>query len=191
MSIRKRLSRFLHDEQGSMVVEGMIMLPILIWCYVGTFVFFDAFRAQSTNVKAAYVIGDTLSRETGYVTPQYMDSMWNLHQFLANGNPGVDLRITVFRFELATNSYRVRWSQGRGGPPALTNATLAAVRDNLPDMSDMDIAILTETWVNYTPRYEVGLTDFAFENFVVTRPRFAPQLCWNTLNNGGPATAVC
>ena len=33
---------------------------------------------------------------------------------------------------------------------------------------------------------------FTFRDFVVTRPRFASQLCWNSVNDGGtPATSVC
>jgi hypothetical protein len=186
-----RLRHFLRNEDGSIAVEGMLMLPILIWCYLGVFVFFDAFRAQGTNVKAAYTIGDALSRETGYVTPSYMDGLFTLHQFLVQSPADVRLRVSVFRFQASDNSYRVVWSQVRGGGSALTNATLAVLRPQLPIIPDGEKLILTETWVDYEPVYEVGLDDFTFENLVVTDIRFASQLCWNSVNNGTQATATC
>ena len=33
-------------------------MPLLAWAYMGTYVFFDGFAAQDTNIKAAYTIGD-------------------------------------------------------------------------------------------------------------------------------------
>ena len=150
-----------------------------------------AYRAQSTNIKAAYTIGDTLSRETGYITPAYMDSMFTLQQFLVDDTTNIDLRVSMVEYEFTGNFYFVRWSQGRGGPLALTNAVLATLRTQLPTLTDGDRAILTETWVGYESRYDVGLNDFVFEDLVMTRPRFAPQLCWNSSNTGGVATATC
>ncbi len=61
-SIRRYLRRFACDEQGSMLIEGILVLPALAWAYMGTFVFFDGFHAQSVNVKIAYTIGDAMSR---------------------------------------------------------------------------------------------------------------------------------
>jgi hypothetical protein len=189
--LAKGLKRLWRSEDGSIAIESMLMMPILIWCYLGVFVFFDAYRAQSVNIKAAYTIGDMLSRETGYITPAYLDSMYVLQQFLVDSVMNVDLRITVYRYQLSDNTYRVRWSFGRGGPTALNDAELATFRSILPNMPNNEIAILTETWVEYDPAFDVGLSTFTFEDKVVTRPRFAPQLCYNTLNNGTNTTAVC
>jgi hypothetical protein len=189
--LRRLAQRFRRDETGSITVESMLILPILIWCYLGTFVFFDGFRAQSINIKAGYTLGDTLSRETGYVTPEYMDSLFSLQQFLVDTVEPVQLRITVFRYTASDDSYRVRWSQARGGATALTTAGLGTLRDFLPDMADNDIAILTETWVGYEPAFDVGIQPFTFSDLVVTRPRFASQLCWNSVNDGTLATATC
>lgn len=184
--------RFRRSEDGSITVEALLILPILMWAYLGTFVFFDGYRAQSINVKAAYTIGDTLSRETGYVTPAYMDSMHLLQQFLVRTIEPVRLRITVYAFDLPNNRYVVRWSQVRGGTiTALNTAALAALRPSLPNMANGELAILTETWVGYEPDFSVGIDPFTFRDLVVTRPRFGPQLCWNSLNNGGSSTATC
>ena len=189
--ILRVVRRFTRSEDGSISVEAMLVFPILLWCYLGTFVFFDAFRSQSTNLKAAYTIGDTLSRETGYVTPIYMDSLFALQKFLVDEDNGIaQLRVSVYRYRASDNTYRVNWSQTRGGAVALTDTLLAQLRTNLPRMPNNEIAILVETWVGYHPTYSVGLQDFTFNDLVVTRPRFAAQLCRNT-NTGDATTRTC
>ena len=191
LALTTALRRFTKSEDGSISVEAMLILPILVWCYLGTFVFFDAYRSQSTNLKAAYTIGDTLSRETGYVTPIYMDSLSNLQKFLVDEANGIArLRVSVYRYQAADNTYRVNWSQTRGGGVQLTDSLLAQLRPNLPRMPNNEIAILVETWVGYHPTYSVGLQDFTFTDLVVTRPRFAAQLCKNT-NTGDATTRTC
>ncbi len=185
------LRRFRRAEDGVVMVEGLLMLPILIWCFVGAHVFFDAFRAKSTNIRAAYTIGDALSRETGYITPQYLDSVHDLQQFLVDTDEAVRLRVTMLHYDGPTDRYLVNWSRTRGGVAELDTAGLAQLRSIMPAMPNRDIGILVETWVDYLPGYEVGLDPFTFEDKVVTRPRFAGQLCWNSSNNGGPSTATC
>jgi len=189
--LASRLRWFRRSEEGSISVEAMLVLPILVWAYMGTFVFFDAYRAQSTNIKAGYSIADTISRETGYITPAFMDSLYALQQFLVDTEEQVQMRVTVYNYRLSDDSYRVRWSQTRGGGAAMTDAVLTVLRPNLPVMPDGEVAILVETRVGYVPAFSVGLADFTFEDLVVTRPRFAGQVCMNTANNGGLATATC
>lgn len=185
-----RLRAFLRDETGSIAVEGMIVLPILTWAYVGSFVFFDGYRAQSVNVKAAYTIGDVLSRETGFITPEYMDSLYALQDQLTETEQPRRMRITALRYEETGDKYLVCWSKGRGGVSELSTGGLGALRDRLPVMADGEWGMLTETWVGYVPVFEAGIDPFTFEDFVVTRLRFAPQLFWNTVNeNPTMATA--
>lgn len=189
--IPKSLRQFVRSEEGSISIEAMLILPILVWCYLGTFVFFDAYRSQSTNLKAAYTIGDTLSRETLNITPIYMDSLSALQKFLVDEDNGIArLRVSVYRYQASDNTYRVNWSQTRGGAVQLTDTMLAQLRGNLPRMPNNEIAILVETWVGYHPTYSVGLQDFTFSDLVVTRPRFASMLCRN-INNGDATTRTC
>ena len=190
--IKEFLQRFRRSEEGSISVEAMLLVPILMWAYLGTFVFFDAFRSQSTNLKAAYTIGDTLSRETRHVTPAYLDSLSAMHRFLIDEDNGLArLRITVYRYQQSDDTYRVQWSRVRGGGLELTDPVLATLRPQLPVMPNNEIAILVETWVGYSPTYSVGLEDFIFTDLVVTRPRFAGQLCTNSTNSDDVLTRTC
>lgn len=180
-SMAARLAAWLRRrDEGAMVVESVIMLPLLIWCFAGSWVFFDAYRAQSTNARAAYTIGDMLSREPGYITPAYADSLAELQRFLVVDGRNPRIRMSVIRYDALLDRFDVVWSQTRGAAlPALTDELLAQLRGILPEMNDVEVATLVETWVDYTPLFEVGIEPFTFEDRAVTRLRFAGQLCFN------------
>jgi hypothetical protein len=51
-----QIRRFARDENAAVALETVLMTPILVWVYVGTFVFFDAYRVYNTSVKTAYMV---------------------------------------------------------------------------------------------------------------------------------------
>ncbi|MDG1116560.1 MAG: pilus assembly protein [Flavimaricola sp.] len=184
--------RLRRDQEGSVSVEAILMLPLLIWAFLGTWVFFDAYKAQFVNAKAGYTIGDILSRETGFVTPEYMDSLYNLQQFLVERGDPIRLRLSVITYDEDNDSYEVRWSRNRGGGGVITDSDVEEMRDMIPIMADGSSAIIVQTSMEYIPIYRNGLSDLVFDDFVVTRPRFAGQLCWNSSNTStSQSTATC
>ncbi|RYG93165.1 pilus assembly protein [Loktanella sp. IMCC34160] len=186
------LRRFRRDDQGSIAVEAILVFPVLFWAVLATFVYFDAFRSQSNNLKAAFTISDALSRESGYVTPEYLTSLHRLQEALTSSNHDSRIRVTVIRYDEGADAYNVVWSQQQGGANPLTTATLLSMRDRLPVMPDNEILILYENWIAYEPIFSIGLDAFTFQNMVFTRPRFTPdQLCWNSVNDGDYTTATC
>ncbi len=192
LGIGRRLRRWHGREDGSITIEAMLMLPLLIWCFIGTFVFYDAYRSQFTNSKASYTIGDILSRETGFVTPEYMDSLYNLQRFLVGRSDPIRLRLTVIRYDEDNDTYNVVWSQNRGGGGTLNSSGVNALRGFIPDMADGARAIIVQSSMSYSPIYEAGIGEMEFDDFVVTRPRWAGQLCWNSQNDStSQTTATC
>ena len=182
---------FRDDEEGGIAVEAALVFPMLCWAFLATIVYFDAFRSQATNAKAAYTVSDMISRETNYITPAYLDSLWNIHRFLTTSNHDTDLQITIVEYEEDTEDYNVRWSKARGDFSEMTEDDLDNVEDKLPVMPDGEIVIVVQTRMVYEPSFSVGLDAFTFDNFIVTRPRFAPQICYNTLEDGDNSTATC
>ncbi|NDU99420.1 TadE/TadG family type IV pilus assembly protein [Pseudoroseicyclus tamaricis] len=187
-SLIRRLRR---SEEGSVVIEGVIMMPIIAWCFVACYSFFDAFHARSNNIRAAFTISDTLTRETNYVTPGYMDGLLALQRFLMIGSDNARLRVTVFHYDGDGEELMLNWSQGIGGYAAMTEAELRGMEAQIPTLASGDSAILVETQSDYEVPFKVGLEDETFHEFVVARPRFSGQLCWNPVDGGGSATAVC
>lgn len=194
--LKSRLRQFRRDDEGSVVAEVVIMFPTLFAATIAIFVFFDAFRNQSINLKANYTIADALSRQDDYITNTYMINTWRLHRFLTNSPELTELRISVIRFDAGPSGspgeHRVVWSRVRGGSGDYDDKSLSHIglsSDDIPEMPDNDTLIVVQTGVEYEPNFSIGLGRFTFENTTFTRPRWAPNLCYS--HNGTAAGAIC
>ncbi|QDC10223.1 pilus assembly protein [Oceanicola sp. D3] len=190
-TFRARLAAFAVDARGSLSVEAALILPLLCWFYVASFVWFDAFRTQNSNLKATYTLADMLSRETDPVSEPYLKGLNTVYDYLTTTRHPTYIRVTVVKCtdndgdeidDCLTDSrnLQVDWSYATTGRSKLTNATLADYEDNIPLMPKGDQVILLETFMAYEPLFNAGIPASSFENFVITRPRFAPQLCYQT-----------
>lgn len=175
--MRKLIKRFRKDEGGSIVVESVIMFPTLFAACLATYVFFDAFRNQSINLKAAFTISDALSRENGYVTNTYMISLWQIHRFLTNSNHDTRLRVSMIEYDDEDDRYLVCWSENKGLMGDLTQDGLDALVANnqIPVLPPNQGLFVVQTEVAWEPIFSIG-RDWAmvFEDLVVTAPRFSP-----------------
>ncbi len=180
-----QLTRFLRDEDGTVTIETLLILPVLFWCYLATFVFFNGFRADASNIKAAATIADVLSREAlDPITPEFIDSLYALQGELSKATQRV-LRVTVLRYDDAAKAYTTVWSQVRGGAQAHTNASLATLRGTvLPPMAGGEVGILVESMTRFDPGFTVGLARMNLEDVALVRPRFSGKLCWDSRNDG-------
>ena len=77
------LRDFARDIRGSLTVEAVVMFPMLFWAMLSMLVFFDAYRQNSLNVKAAFTIGDMISREVDPINAAYLDGAVLLFDELA------------------------------------------------------------------------------------------------------------
>lgn len=173
-----RFRAFLEDTRGTVAIEAVLALPVLFWTFLASFVYFDAYRQTSINIKAAYMVGDVLSRETNSITNDYLDGMHSLFDFLTNANTNTKMRITVVQYDAEEDLYTRDWSKTRGTVSPLRDGDLAQLESKLPVMSDNERVILVETWSSYIPPFKVGLAQREMYNFVFTSPRFAPLLPW-------------
>lgn len=189
MSLFRRLKAFATDTRASMSVEAVMILPILLWAYAGMFVLFEGYRALGTNTRAAYTIADYLSRERNHVTPTYMTGLNDLLDILTQSPHPTVLRVTVVKFDNDTGEHLLEWSRStKAGIPDITEGTLDEIVAHLPMMSSPGVAIVVETWMAFEPFMNIALDSFYFEALVVTRPRFAPRLCYT---DNPPASGAC
>ncbi len=180
--IRARLAAFRDDARGSLSVEAALILPLLCWFYVASFVWFDAFRTQNANLKASYTLADMLSRETDPITETYLKGLNKVYDYLTTTRHPTYIRVTTVKCtdDCATEArtLQVDWSYATEGRTKHTNATLGAFKDKIPLMPQGDTVILLETFMAYEPLFNAGLPAKSLENYIVTRPRFAPQLLY-------------
>jgi len=177
--LRAAMARFRDDTLGSLSVEAVVILPVLMWAYTANLVWFDSFRVQNTSLKAGYAVADALSRQTDVVDAAHLDGMREVYAFLSNGRNRADLRVTSIGRNPLNGAFQVAWSYGTGDLPPLTDADLAARADSIPVVAAGDTIIFLETVMNYVPPISVGLRARTFTNEIPTRPRFAPQLVFD------------
>ncbi len=189
-SVMSMMRRFKREEGGTVMVEALLVLPMLIWSYLALFAYWDSFRSLNTAQKAAYTISDTISREMVSLSPAYIPGLRDMMQYLVHNNDSqVKLRVTSITFNEANNRFEVHWSRSPNGAfPELTTATLQQFADCapatikpgsciLPNMADGDYVVLVETSISYSPAFDVGVSDQVLREFIVTRPRFLPKIC--------------
>lgn len=200
ISLKNCLRRFRRDQDGSIAVEFMFTVPILIWILIAPLQYFDAYRSEAKSNKAALALADMFSRETGYITHNYLNGANRLLKNLTLTETNPSYRVTVFTWNQNTKKYVVRWSRRRGEDLSapLTTSELRQVAHRLPVLAHQERAILLETKTDYIPKYGngfgimegTGLNSLTMSTFLVTEPRFAPTLCWK-LEAAPVADEIC
>lgn len=172
------LRRFVTLESGTITVEFVLVLPLLIWAYLALFVYWDAYRTINLAQKASYTVSDYISRERSSLTAAEIVGMENTFKFMTQTDSGVKMRITSIYYNTTNKRFEVYWSRSPNSTMAeLTTTTLQSFTDEIPAMADGDSAIIVETDLDYTPAFGIALMPDDFSNFIVTRPRFLTRIC--------------
>lgn len=176
---RTALKAFKQNEGGSITVEFIIMIPLLFWAFMASYVYFDGYRLSTTNLKAAYTVSDVLSRETDVVDDDYIDALVELIEFLSSPDDDVDMRVTIVTWSEDDERYYVDWSENRGFDGPVTNNNIDEFEDSLPVLYDGDRMIMMETRSLYEPDFSIGIEDQELYNIVFTRPRFVSNIAYD------------
>ena len=199
--LHRVIRRFCGERDGSVMVETVICLPLLIWGLVATYEFFEVHRYRSAREKATYTIADMLSRETSSINQVYIDNTLTLFDSISNDDGINQIRVSVLIFDEGPDPnapgddvYTVRWSEvrGTGEMVALASSDVtSASQTTLPTMTDGEELILVESESDYVPTFKVGLgTAVPIATRIFTKIRFAAQLCWEGTYCGDDADAT-
>lgn len=178
----RAIRHFLKGTRGSMTVEAALILPLLFWALIATLVFFDAFRQQNIAMKASYTLSDLISRETDTLSPDDIDGLNGVFDYLTFSNHPSWIRVTSIRWDATDAEFKVNWSHATKDNDALTDLTLQDKANIIPAMAVGDSVVLVETYMIYEPPFRVGLDANWTVNAVVTRPRFASQVVFDPLS---------
>ncbi|NEX47778.1 TadE/TadG family type IV pilus assembly protein [Pseudotabrizicola algicola] len=182
--LRHALRRFRRNEDGLASAEMILVLPLYLFCILGTFTFWDAFDVANRSQKASYAVSDLITRKQDNVTEVYVQGMFNTMQYMMGPSLPTRTRITSVFYSQARARYEVLWSRSSVPTiPRLTTETLPTIQSHLPVMYDGDALIVVETTVEFRPI--LGAVDMIINdidtgpmrNVVVTRPRFLPKIC--------------
>lgn len=178
--------RFHRNERGSVLLEFMLLLPLLIWVMIALVAFWDVFRTINTAQKAAYSVSDLISRQEDNLSASFVDGMQDVFDYLmVDTAQDTRLRITSLYYDDATKKYKLIFSVSPGDRVLpYTETELQALKDRIPVLNDKDSVVIVETLVDYTPPFNTGIFNIAdalgsnvFDEFVVTPPRFRNAIC--------------
>jgi hypothetical protein len=188
-SLRLKLRLFGHQTGGSMPTEGVMAFAFLIWWYIASFQFFDAFRQKNVTLKAAYTIADMISRETDPIDADYIAGLNTVFDYLTYSQHPTWIRVSSIYWDADDGQYRRNWSIASDpSKPVYTDATIDAQSARIPVMPEGDTVILVETFMAYEPIFSIGLAAGWYDTFITTRPRFVPCVRWDP---GGGVTPSC
>jgi hypothetical protein len=204
--VLQRLRSLRTDETGSVTIEFVLMVPLLYWCFLISWDFFRAYRADLLNVKAAYTIGDQVSREQGIVGPSYIAGIGELHKMLVQYADQPRLRVTALSYVKDEDSYVVIWSGGVGVSARVNGAEITDIKQIMPKMGENDVHVLTESWIDFIPydyfvwpkkdpndptqNLEKRLGTIELYEAIVTKSR-VNRICWKDSPTAPDSTALC
>ncbi|MGB5865199.1 MAG: hypothetical protein WBG95_12980 [Sulfitobacter sp.] len=172
---------FARDEEGSATIEAAFMIPLIFFVVLSMFVIFDTFRLYATHQKAAYTLSDMISRETLPIDNDYLDGAHAIFDELTRDPQNSNLRFTVVNYQADDDEMRVDWSEVRGNFRSLNDTDVRDWSEILPTMVNNERMIIVETYTTYDPPFATGLGRREIENFIFTRPRYAPQVLFQDL----------
>lgn len=192
-SLRHRSARLRDDETGSMAIEGVLSVLLLMGWLLVAVQFFDGYRVKAMNTKAAYTIADLISREKDTVGPSYVAEMKKVFDYVTDARGDSWIRVTGVEWSATNKRFEVLFSKATGGRQDYTTAALQSEARRIPTMPAGDMAVIVETSMNFDPLFGIGNralemggkttsiglnSGIWMSNFVVTRPR-GPHTDWN------------
>lgn len=182
--ITNRLKRFLRIESGIMAAEVVLVLPVFLFCTVGMYSYYDAFKSLNSSQKATFTVSDMIARTMQPVNMTFINGLQSTMQYLVGPQLPVKMRVSSVTWSALRNRYEVKWSRSPSfALPQLTTTTVQNYTQHIPLLADGDTVIIVETDTQFTPVFARMDRAFSyteaqdFKQFVVTRPRFVPQVC--------------
>ncbi len=186
--IGETLRAFAQNETGSIAIEFMIAMPLLIFAVTGGLGYWDAFHSKTQVARIAFTINDIMSRHDT-VDDTDMTYLASLTDKMMEGELDQRvLRITSVCFADDGNGglHQVLWSYAAQstditGPGAMTDQQIPV--DVLPDMEFQESVIVTEVAARWQPHFaNIGIGEMQWSSQLVTRPRFVNIIPHDTLN---------
>ncbi len=183
-AFRTWLRRFQRDDTGAITVETILIVPVVMWAFMATFVFYDAFSSRTASQRAAYTVSDAIGRQQlDVLTPEDIEGYNRVYSFLAGSQPRTNLRVSSIIWHPVDDEYQIVWSHAtNNGLPLEQHHLTPEVLDRLPVLPARESVYVVETNLDYVPIVDrlplMGriLDRQILREFIVARPRFAPQL---------------
>lgn len=169
-----RLRDARKDVDGATTVEFMLVMPLIIFWFAGTFTFFDAYSEWTRSVKATYTVADVMSRQFE-MADNYEDDMNSLFASIMGENSN-NTYVRISSIEKENDAFKIHWTEASGQHTGLANDNEIPT-ELIPNILNGEAVILVESYMEFIPFQDyVGLTAKTLSKKVVISPRFTPKL---------------
>lgn len=174
--------RLRRSEAGSTTVEFMIVMPLIVFWFGGTYTFFHAYSEWTKSVKATYTVADILSRQLE-VDDTYIEEMNTLYASIMGASTN-DTYLRVSSIEMTSNGLTIDWTTATGLHTGLADDTEIPT-ELIPTLLEGETVVLVESFIPYTPfQSYIGLEARTLSKVVPISPRFNSKLA----NTDHPST---
>jgi Flp pilus assembly protein TadG len=182
-SLTQRARSAWSDETGSISIEAVIILPVLVLFFLVSFTFYDAYRTQTVITKAGYTVADLLSRNPNTVDTDDVDGLSEIFQFITRSRNESFIRVSrVTRFvdvAAGIDEYRVDASYATNGYDAMSALELTGNLARIPVLAANTSVTVVETYSPYVPPFFIGLEAYTMESWTVTPQRSGNPIATN------------
>ena len=175
---------FIRDESATVSTEAIIAMPILLFVFAATFLWWDGYRTAMTAQKSTFTISDLISREDygDGIDQAYLDGMNKMFRFLTNEETGTSIRVSIVQRKLRDNGNAYNalvWAHVSGDKFAPLTG-IRDIRDSIPRIAVGRQIIVVETHLEWDPAVRGVAPPIDTYTIVTTNPRSAaPQINWD------------
>lgn len=200
-----RVTDFARNEAGTVTVESVIILPIILFGLQATYAYFESYRHQSMALKANYAVADYLSRIPSY-DQTMLDGLDELFEYMTRSSESSWVRVTVVecREDVAKcndetprklhiqNDATLANSHTTDGKNAYSREAMRnKLAHHIPKMYKGEFLIVVETYAQFRPTFAgrwTGIYRPEFAHVTVTSPREFDFLCWKEVASDCPTS---
>ncbi len=169
------MKKFLKNENGVLITEFMVILPVLLLWFMALIVFYDAFHKWMKFTTATYTISDLLSRQT-IVEDSFIQSLDGLFDTISNSKSKDDTWLRVTSVQKNDGVISILWSVDTSHVPQ-PSFLASDIQDSIPNLGIDEHLLLIETYSPYIPAFDwVGLNALTLNESVATSSRFSSKL---------------
>lgn len=171
---KNRLRKINRDEEGATTVEFLLVMPLIVFWFAGTFTFFDAYSEWTRSVKATYTVADVMSRQFE-MEEDYEDDMNSLFASIMGENSN-NTYLRISSIERTNNAYEIDWTCASGSHTGYANNTEIPT-ELIPNILNGEAVIIVESYMSFVPFQDyIGLEARTLTKKVVISPRFTSKL---------------
>lgn len=172
--IRNLLRKAKRDEEGATTVEFLLVMPLIVFWFAGTFTFFDAYSEWTRSVKATYTVADVMSRQFE-MEADYEDDMNSLFASIMGENSN-DTYVRISSIERTNDTYQIDWTCASGNHTGYANNDEVPT-ELIPNILNGEAVIIVESYMDFVPFQDyIGLSAKTLTKKVVISPRFTSKL---------------